>query len=475
MPNLIGNHAVVIGAGIGGLTAAKALSSFFERITVLERDELPAGPEPRVGTPQCRQVHLLLRGGMDALVEFFPNFESELKEAGAVRINFGSDIRAEGPGFDPFPRRDLGIDMLCMTRPLVEFILRRTVERQPQVSLQSGCRVTRLLISPNRDTVTGICYTAADGERRELLADFVIDASSRGALTLDLMDELGLVRPEETAIEIDMRYATGLFELPKEAVRDWRAVVHRPSASFGRGGFIFPIENGLWHVGFNGVHGDTPPDSHGEFLAFARTLRTSTIYDAIKDARPVGAIHKFALPRSVRRRFEKCRKFPRGLLPIADVICRFNPAFGQGMSVAAQEVGVLNQLLAARVREGRGIEGIAPEFFDAIQVVLATPWSVAENDFIYAKTRGERPKDFEKRLTVGLALLNAAAKDPAVHRLVAEVQHLKRPQGALREDPLIVSKVRRGLAMAVVTRLLARAGLSDLWDRAFARRRLATS
>ncbi|MDW4810020.1 NAD(P)-binding protein, partial [Escherichia coli] len=74
MPKNLGSHAVVIGAGIGGLTAAKALSPFFDKITVLERDDLPTGPDPRSGTPQCRQVHLLLRGGMDALVEFFPNF-----------------------------------------------------------------------------------------------------------------------------------------------------------------------------------------------------------------------------------------------------------------------------------------------------------------------------------------------------------------------------------------------------------------
>jgi 2-polyprenyl-6-methoxyphenol hydroxylase-like FAD-dependent oxidoreductase len=473
MPNALGTHVVIIGAGIGGLTAAKALSSYFEKVTVLERDDLPAGPTPRSGTPQCRQVHLLLRGGMDALVEFFPNFEKELEEAGAVRIGFGSDIRAEGPGFDPFPQRDLGIDMLCMTRPLAEFVLRRAVDRQPQVELQSGCRVTELLISPDRSAVSGVRYEGSDGISVELSADLVIDASSRGTLTLGLLDELGLPRPEETEIAIDMRYATGMFELPQGAPSDWRAVVHRPSPATGRGGFIFPIENGLWHVGLNGVHGDTPPDRHDEFLAFARSLRTSTIYDAIKNATPVGVIHRFALPSSVRRRFEKYRKFPSGLLPIADVICRFNPAFGQGMSVAAQEVGVLSRLLAQRAINRQGLEGIGPAFFDAIQSVLATPWSVAENDFIYAKTRGDRPKDFERRLTVGLALLNAAAKDPAVHRAIAEVQHLKRPQSALREDPMIVGKVRRGLAMAVATRLLVRSGLTNFWERNFARPRPA--
>ena len=41
MTSLLGRHAIVVGAEIGGLTAAKALSSYFGTVTVLERDALP--------------------------------------------------------------------------------------------------------------------------------------------------------------------------------------------------------------------------------------------------------------------------------------------------------------------------------------------------------------------------------------------------------------------------------------------------
>src|SRR5947209_14765501 len=78
MTNLFGQHAIVVGAGIGGLTAAKALSSYFAHVTVLERDALPTAPIVRTGTPQARQIHVLLRGGLDALTEFFPELETEL-------------------------------------------------------------------------------------------------------------------------------------------------------------------------------------------------------------------------------------------------------------------------------------------------------------------------------------------------------------------------------------------------------------
>ena len=64
---MIGKQAVVIGAGMGGLTAAGALSDHFERVIVLEKDALPLEAADRVGVPQGRHVHALLAGGERAL------------------------------------------------------------------------------------------------------------------------------------------------------------------------------------------------------------------------------------------------------------------------------------------------------------------------------------------------------------------------------------------------------------------------
>ena len=445
MPNLLGKHAIVVGAGIGGLTAAKALSSYFDEITVLERDLLPATAEARAGTPQSRQVHVLLRGGLDALVEFFPGFKTELERAGAVPARVGSEVLVELPGFDPFPQRDLGIDILCMTRPLVEFVARRFVEQQGNIAMHSRCRVVQFTRSPDQTAVTGVRFDQPNGESKELTADLVVDASSRGTLTLELLDKIGMPRPEETEIGIDLGYATATFEIPSTAPRDWRAVVHRPNAQSGRGAFIFPIENNRWHVNLNGMHGENPPDDVQGFIAFARTLRTQTIYDAIKDATPAGPIYRFGMPCSIRRQFEKIERFPNGLLPIGDAICRFNPSFGQGMSVAAQEVGVLKRLLEARNADSDPLDGLAPAFFRAIQAVLAAPWSVAENDFIYERTRGQCPNDFQQRMKFGFALQRVAAEDAAVHRIMAEVNNLVKPPSTLR-DPQIVSRVTALLA-----------------------------
>ena len=111
---------MVIGAGIGGLAASKALAAGFARVTVLERDILPDSPAARMGAPQGRHVHSLLASGQRALEELFLGLEPALRASGAVPIRAGLDMQIDRPGFDPFPRRDLGWDSLAMSRPLLE-------------------------------------------------------------------------------------------------------------------------------------------------------------------------------------------------------------------------------------------------------------------------------------------------------------------------------------------------------------------
>ena len=77
MSRIIGKHVIVVGAGIGGLAVAKALSAHFDRVTVLERDPLPRDATPRQGTPQARHLHALLAGGLLALNELLPGIENE--------------------------------------------------------------------------------------------------------------------------------------------------------------------------------------------------------------------------------------------------------------------------------------------------------------------------------------------------------------------------------------------------------------
>jgi 2-polyprenyl-6-methoxyphenol hydroxylase-like FAD-dependent oxidoreductase len=442
MSPLIEKKAVVIGSGIGGMVAAKALANHFGRVTVLDRDTLPSQAEPRIGTPQSRHTHALIAGGLKALTTLFPGFDDDVDKAGGVRMRAGQDPRMERPGFDPFPARDLGWDTYSASRPLFELVTRRRIEQQKNIELLPKSRVTELIASQDGSTVTGVRWESSDGQAQTLHADLIVDASGRGTPTLALLAALGLPKPEETEIGIDQAYSTAIFERPANAPTSWKGVMVLPSApNSSRGAFLFPIEENKWIVSAGGNHGDAPPGDFSGFLEFLKSLRTPTIYDAVRDAKPVGEIARFVLPSSVRRHFEKIQKFPRGLLVIADGICRFNPVFGQGMSVAAQEAVILDRLLTTRANDLDALDGLGPEFLAAIQEVLEAPWAVAMSDFVYPKTRGQRPPDFEQRLQYGIALTRLAAEDADVHRLVAEVSNLLKPQSALR-GPEISQRVK---------------------------------
>jgi len=447
MAGHLGKQAIVVGAGMGGLTAALALADHFERILILESDRLPADPLERAGTPQGRHVHALLAGGQRALEDLFPGFERALIAAGAVPIRTGLDMRAERPGFDPFPQRDLGWDNYAMSRALVEHTVRRQVESRASIELRQECRVEALVPSADSASVTGV-RCAGPAKRTEILsADLVIDASGRGTLTFDTLRALGRSVPEQTTIGVDLMYASTIFAIPDDAPTDWKGVFTFPA--FGRasrGSLMLPLEGRRWICTVGGRHGDKPPGDEAGFMAYANGLRTPTVYNAIRNAKRLGDIARFGFPESVYRHYERLSEFPRGLLPIGDAICRFNPIYGQGMSVAALEARALGELLARLGAEPDPLAGLAPAFFQEVAALIHTPWeSAAVPDFVHPDTRGERPSNFEQTLKFGMGLSKLAARDPAVHKLTAEVQNLLKPR-SVYQDPALVQRVMAVMA-----------------------------
>lgn len=447
MSTLIGKQAVVIGAGIGGLAAAGALANYFEQIVVVERDALPADAADRAGTPQCRHIHALLAGGQRALEELFPGFEQDLARAGAVRLRVNTDIRTELPGYDPFPQRDLGWDVYSMSRPLLELGVRQRVRRQTNISLRERCRVRELVASADRTAVVAVRCESADGNGEMLPADLVVDASGRGGLTLNLLESIAQPHPEETVIGVDIGYARAIFAIPDDAPRDWKGVMMLPKPrESSRGALLLPIEGGRWMVSLGGRSGDKPPGDAGGFLSFAEGLRTPTLYNAIRQAKRLGDVVRYGFSASTWRHYERLGRFPRGLLPFGDAVCRFNPVWGQGMSVAAQEALLLRRLLGNR--EGDPLAGLAPAFFAAASDLIETPWtSSAIPDFAHPATEGERPPDLEHRLKFGGALNRLAAEDATIHKLTVEVRHLLKPSSALR-TPELVQRVEAAMAAA---------------------------
>ena len=435
----IGRQAVVVGAGMAGLPAARALADYFDDVVVLERDTLPLDASHRSGTPQARQTHGLLGGGQRALGELFPGFAEDLASAGAVPLRMALDNRLERPGFDPFPNRDLGLLVYAMSRPLIESAVRHRVKQHANITIRERCRACDLVASADGAGVSAIRFENSNGQSETLAADLVVEASGRGGLTVGFLEAIRRPRPKETTIGVDIVYATAVFAVPDDASADWKAVMtFDPPAQGGLAGIMLPLERNRWIVTLVGRHGHRPPDDRAGFTAYAQRLRTPTIYEAIKHAEQLDDVACFGFPASVRRHFDRLEEFPRGLLPLGDSICRFNPVYGQGMSVAALEACLLRGLLASRAAESDPLAGLAKSFFAEADVLIETPWSLAAfPDLADPRTKGQRPEDFEQTLAFSEGLFQVAAADPSVHKLLMEVLQLLKPRSVLNEPELV--------------------------------------
>jgi 2-polyprenyl-6-methoxyphenol hydroxylase-like FAD-dependent oxidoreductase len=428
---------------MSGLAAAGALADYFEKVLILERDSLPTRPVPRKGAPQSRHLHALLPGGHAALSDLFPNFAQDLIAAGAVPIGVNRDFRMEIPGLGPLPQRDFGWFFYSATRPLIEMVTRRQVERLQNVAFREECAVSRIIVDPNNGAMTATLERAD-----EVRADLIVDASGRAAPTLGLLRSTGYSPPEETSIGVDLRYTTTTFAIPGDANHDWVGVGTWPNApDSSHSGFIMPIEGNRWIVTFSGQLGLRPPDYYDGFMEYAQQLNTRTIYNAIKDAERISGFESYGFAASTWRRFERMEAFPRGLLPIGDSICRFNPVYGQGMSVAAQEARLLKQILKNRTTMSDPLDGLATTFFSESLPLIEGPWNMsAVPDMVYPETRGERPPDFEGRIQYSRALLQAAVRHSSVQRAFTEVQQLLKPPSILQEpdiDTLIQAELKQ--------------------------------
>jgi 2-polyprenyl-6-methoxyphenol hydroxylase-like FAD-dependent oxidoreductase len=442
----LGKQAIIIGAGMAGLAAAGAVADYFERVILLERDRLPDQAVPRSGAPQSRHLHVLLPGGRQALTDLFPHFEKDLLDAGAVALRMASEARAEIPGLGPLPTRDFGWFLYCASRPLIELVTRRQAERLSNLEVRAECRVLDISTASDSAMVTGVRYESADGRQETLAADLVVDASGRGTPTLALLRSSGHPAPDEITIGIDLHYTTTSFAIPKDAPTDWRVVATYPRApERSRGGYMLPIEGNRWMLTLSGQVGEQPPAEQSGFMEYARQLETQTIYNAIKHAERLGGFERYAYPENVWRRFDRLSAFPDRLIPIGDSICRFNPIYGHGMSVAAQEARLLSQLLKIRATGTDPLAGLPRAFFSESLPLIEAPWGMsAIPDLVYPGTRGERPADFENRLKYNRALIRTAIRDAAVQRLLAEVQQLLKPPSVL-QDPAIDQLVQAEL------------------------------
>src|SRR5215470_13382191 len=197
---------------MGGLLAARALSGHFERVTVIERDVLPAGEVVRKGVPQSGHAHGLLASGYRAMDQYFPGMMDELEALGAPRGDVVGDFLWFQYGRWKL-RYAAGLRGITVSRPFLETAIRRRVRKLPNVRFVEEYDAIKPCFDVAVGSVTGIRVKSRDQRAEETMAaDLVIDATGRGSQSPAWLQEWGFGQPKVITVKIDVGYGSRIFE-----------------------------------------------------------------------------------------------------------------------------------------------------------------------------------------------------------------------------------------------------------------------
>jgi 2-polyprenyl-6-methoxyphenol hydroxylase-like FAD-dependent oxidoreductase len=435
----IGEHAVVIGASIAGLLAAGALSDAYRRVTIVERDELPAIGENRKAVPQGRHAHVMLASGQRAIEELLPGITDELFAAGARSCRSLREIRFVIAGHE-LAREASGADVLLASRPLIEGHVRRRVVAIPNVTVRVRCDAIDLVTSPGNGRVTGVRVRerSAGGAEQRLDAGLVVAASGRGARVPALLEALGYRRPKEERLPVDLLYVSRRVRLRPDALGEDKLIGIGARPGLPRGVMLIAQEDHwiLTASGYGAEH--HPPTDEEGYLEFIASVAPPDVLAAIRESEPLGEIVAHGFPANQRRRYERLRRFPEGLLVVGDAISSFNPLYGQGMSVAALEAIELRRCLA------RGERRLARRFFSASGKVVKQAWDMAVGgDLALPEVPGDRSLMLRITNAYVERLLRVAEHDAVVAAAFSDVGDLLAPPQVVMR-PRILWRVLRG-------------------------------
>lgn len=407
MPHEPGDQAVVLGASMAGLLAARVLTDSYRQVTVIDRDAMPEIGMHRRGVPQGRHHHALQPRGRAVLEELFPGFTAQALQVGAKSGDVLARCRWLLSG-SRLRQADIGLAGLIASRPLLEGQVRARVLALPGVRLLDCTDIAGLTTTAGR-RITGVQVRDRDGDHEHLPANLIVDATGRGSRTPVWLAEWGYQPPPEDRMEIRLGYATRTYRLRPGALgRDGLVLITGTPAN-SRTGVLGPLEGGRHMVTLGGILGDYPPTDPAGFERFAASLPFADISEALHGAQPVDDPIAFKFPASVRRRYERLRQFPEGLLVLGDAACSFNPIFGQGMTVAANQAMVLRRLLAHSTCPAPG------PYFRAIAKTIDPAWDFTVGaDLAFPGVPGTRTRRIRMTNAYLPRLLAAAGSDVAL-------------------------------------------------------------
>ena len=432
-----GEKAIILGGGIAGKLAARVLSDFYQEIIVIERDEQPSGPFPRKGAQQGSHIHALLQAGEHGLEKLFPGITEKFYTTGAVKINSTRDLAWFHHGVWKL-RYEGGYTTTLQTRPHLEWHLEQSIKMFPNVTILYNHSFQDFEYNGNENRIIGVRIKAGNLVKT-IFADLVVDAIGAGSMTASWAKGRGIPVPEEK-VKIGLRYVSRTFQLPAERNRDWTIKLLYPNPPQEKiGGMISKVEDNQYIVTFIGYHDAINEkevlQNENHFIELAKKLPKNDIYQELKDAAPLTGISVFRIPQMTWRKYEKVKQLPDGLMLIGDTMCRMDPFFGQGMSIAVLEALALQKLLQ---NKNQSQQQMIRAFHKQAAKIIAPIWSmVTTENFRYPATIGRRPFGLPIMQWYSKNIFLLSARDQETYHSFVKVMNLLSPITALMKPRIL--------------------------------------
>ncbi|WP_326566239.1 hypothetical protein VSH64_30725 [Amycolatopsis rhabdoformis] len=445
-------RAVVLGASMAGLLAARVLSDHAEQVLLIERDDSDSGSDPRPGVPQGTQVHALLSAGAVQLERWFPGFSAEAIAAGAVvppsdgsrgAFFMNGELRVA----PPTEQKD-ETPVLVSTRPFLEALVRRRTLEVGNITLVTG-RADGLIFDGER--VAGATYVPTGAtESVTERGDLVVDATGRSSKLGDWLEDNGWVRPPMQRMPIKLNYATAMFAYD-EKISDLMSSVSQtgPDAVTGRvariAGFNL-VEGDRWIMLISGYGDDRPSRDREDYTTRCRRDFPKVYGDIAEQATMVGDVITYHQADSRRRDFHELTRFPAGLVAAGDAVASFNPVYGQGMTSAMLHASCLSKYLRAQP----SLDRPAMAYFELVRVVVDVAWQISTlADLDLPHVDGPYPRGFRFVKWFSGVLFRASMTDGVINARLARVTTMMDHPNSLATLGTVLRALKFGRRKAV--------------------------
>lgn len=424
-----GGLAVVLGAGFAGMLAARVLSEHYRQVVVLERS---GSPELRFdrdlrSVPQTPHAHHMLYEGKRIIDKLFPSFQDAFVRNGGKVVDFGSDFRFFLAGTWR-PSAPLGVPMYLSERVVLEKTLHECVSQIGNVKF-----------------LWGQAQETGDDQSHENFRQklgMIIAPWGKLDFETPIFDCTGRQR----AVKETLRYATTniwytsfFLERPRKANEAWSVQIgynKRPECRVA-------CYSGYTPRGYNVLqftvmsYGVRPPRSAGLLMDWLRQHGPSQEFtDLLESVDPHVKGCQMAFPDMF---ICKPSRVAERLVSIGDSACVLDPVTGVGITKAAVEVEILDQIL----RRGAGRKDWKLEFEMRAMKIRKRAWLGLREQNI----RFEPGWNPYRLLHWYIDLfVSEAMKEPKLFRVFVDIRNLRYSLFRVLASDIVFLIVRSALA-----------------------------